>query len=110
VPAAEQPVIADRFQACFSARAHAKDPAATPPICAQAARQIAASPAPDTVKAAVAAAVDQRAVPAARLDDFTRSMRTALWWQIGVFALALILSARLPKVRLAASDPIAGAA
>ncbi|HEX6526848.1 MAG TPA: hypothetical protein VF070_43570 [Streptosporangiaceae bacterium] len=49
-------------------------------------------------------------MPAARLDDFTRSMRTALWWQIAVFALALILSARLPRIRLDADGPMVGGA
>jgi hypothetical protein len=35
---------------------------------------------------------------------------TALWWQIAVFTLALILSARLPKVRLDADGPMIGGA
>ena len=110
VPAADQPPVIGEFQACFSARTHAKDPTSTPAICAQTAREIASSPAPPPVKAAVAAAVEQHAVPAAKLDDFTTSMRTALWWHIGVFALALILSARLPKVRLDADGPMVGGA
>ena len=110
VPAAEQPPIIGKFEACFSARAHAKDPTATPAICAETGREIAASPAPPQVKAAVAAAIDQRGGPAAKLDDFTRSMRTALWWQIAVFTLALILSARLPSVRLDADGPMTGGA
>lgn len=46
VPAADQTLIAGRFQACFSARAHAKDPSAVPPVCAQAIKTIAVSPAP----------------------------------------------------------------
>ncbi|HEX6522032.1 MAG TPA: MFS transporter [Streptosporangiaceae bacterium] len=110
VPAAEQTLISGRFQACFSARAHATDPSAEPAICAQALRQIATSPAPAQVKAAVAAAVEDHAVPAARLDDFTRSMRTALWWQLGVFALALVLCGRLPVIRLDADGPMVGGA
>jgi hypothetical protein len=110
VPAGEQAVITGRFQACFSARAHATDPTATPAICAQTMRQIAASPAPAQVKAAVAAAVENYAVPAARLDDFTRSMRTTLWWHVAAFALALVLSARLPRVRLDADGPMVGGA
>jgi hypothetical protein len=37
-------------------------------------------------------------------------MRTTLWWQIAVFALALLLSSRLPKVRLDDPGPmVAGA-
>jgi len=110
LPAAQQPVIADRFQACFSARAHAKDPSAEPAICAATIREIAASPAPAPAKAAVSAAVQAQAVPAARLDDFTRSMRTTLWWQIAVFALALVLSSRLPKARFDTGGPMVGAA
>jgi hypothetical protein len=58
----------------------------------------------------VATAIDDRAVPAARLDDFTKSMRTTLWWQVGVFALALLLASRLPKVRLDATETMAGPA
>ncbi len=110
VPAAEQPVITAGFQNCFSARAHATDPSSTPANCAKIARQIAASPAPAQVKAAVATAVEQRAVPAARLDDFTQSMRATLWWHVAVFALALILASRLPKVRLDADGPMVGGA
>jgi hypothetical protein len=79
-------------------------------ICAQAMRRISASPAPAQVKAAVVAAVENYAVRAARLDDFTRSMRTSLWWHVAVFALALVLSARLPRMRLDASGPMAGGA
>ncbi|HZR50288.1 MAG TPA: MFS transporter [Streptosporangiaceae bacterium] len=110
VPASQQPVITGKFQACFSARLHAKDPAATPAICTQTMRSIEASPAPAPVKAAVSAAIENRAVPAAKLDDFTRSMRTALWWQVGVFALALVLAARLPRIRLDADGPMVGGA
>jgi EmrB/QacA subfamily drug resistance transporter len=110
VPAAAQQQVTTRFEACFSARAHAKDPTAQPAICTQALRQIAASPAPAPVKARIEAAVQQRAVPAARLYDFTRSMRTTLWWQIAVFALALALSARLPRVRLDETGPMVGGA
>jgi EmrB/QacA subfamily drug resistance transporter len=110
VPGAEQQLITGRFQACFSARAHATDPSSTPAICAQTMREIADSPAPAQVKAAVAAAVENHAVPAARLADFTQSMRTALWWQIGVFALALVLSAKLPRMRLDTDGPMVGGA
>jgi EmrB/QacA subfamily drug resistance transporter len=110
VPASGQQQVIGGFQACFSARAHAKDPSAEPAICAAVDRQIAATPAPATVKTRVAAAVQLRAVPAARLADFTRSMRTTLWWQIAVFALALLLSSRLPKARLDEAGPMAGAA
>ena len=110
VPAAQQPVIIAKFDTCFSARAHANDPAATPAVCAQTERQLAASPAPAAVKNAVATAINTHAVPAARLDDFTQSMRVTLWWQVGVFALALILASRLPKVRLDGDGPLVGGA
>ena len=110
VPASGQRQVIGGFQTCFSARAHAKDPSAEPAICAAIDRQIAAGPAPEAVKARVAAAVQLRAVPAARLADFTRSMRTTLWWQIAVFALTLLLSSRLPKVRLDDAGPMVGAA
>jgi EmrB/QacA subfamily drug resistance transporter len=110
VPAAQQRVIITKFDACFSARAHATDPSSTPAVCAQTERQLAASPAPAAVKAAVATAINTDAVPAARLDDFTQSMRVTLWWQVGVFALALVLASRLPKVRLDGDGPMAGGA
>lgn len=110
VPASEQTLITGRFQACFSARAHAEDPTATPPVCAATIRDIAASPAPAPVKAKVEQAVLADATPAARLDDFTRSMRVTLWWQVAAFAIALVLSSRLPKVRLDADAPMVSAA
>jgi hypothetical protein len=66
--------------------------------------------APAAVKTAVAQAVDGEAVPAARLDDFTQSMRSTLWWQVGVFTLALVLVRRLPKVRLDRADAMVGPA
>ena len=110
VPAQRQQLITDGFQACFSARAHGTDPSAQPAACTAASRMLAASPAPAPVKARVAAAIQQRALPAARLDDFTRSMRTALWWHVGVFAIALLLCGRLPKTRLDADGPLVGGA
>jgi hypothetical protein len=73
-------------------------------------RQVAASPAPAPVKAKIETAVLAPATPAARLGDLTRSMRVTLWWQIAAFAIALALSARLPKVRLTADAPMAGGA
>jgi EmrB/QacA subfamily drug resistance transporter len=110
VPATEQSQIITKFDTCFSARAHSTDPSATPAVCAQTERQLAASPAPAAVKAAVATAINKDAIPAARLDDFTQSMRTTLWWHVGVFALALILASRLPKVRLDGDGPMVGGA
>jgi EmrB/QacA subfamily drug resistance transporter len=110
VPAQEQHFITEGFQACFSARAHATDPTATPPVCAAAVKEIQSSPAPAAVKAQIQAAVLVHATPAARLADFTRSMRVTLWWQVAVFAIALALSSRLPKVRLDADAPMVGGA
>ena len=110
VPAAQQPVIINKFDACFSARAHATDPTSTPAVCVQTERELAASPAPAAVKASVATAINARAIPAARLDDFTQSMRSTLWWHVGVFALALLLVSRLPKVRLDGDGPMVGGA
>jgi EmrB/QacA subfamily drug resistance transporter len=110
VPAAGQQAITRGFQACFAARAHATDPSAQPPACAAAAGLLASQPARATVKARAEAAVAGHALPAARLDDLTRSMRTTLWWQVGVFAIALLLCGRLPRTRLDAEDPMVGGA
>lgn len=110
VPASRQPAITGGFHACFSARAHATDPSAQPAACTAATQALAASPAPAPVKARIEAAVQGQALPAARLADFTRSMRTTLAWQVGVFALTLLLCARLPKVRLDAEAPMVGGA
>jgi EmrB/QacA subfamily drug resistance transporter len=110
VPAPQQQMITGDFQVCFSARAHATDPSAQPPACAAAAAALASSPAPPPVKARVEAAVQGDALPAARLDDFTRSMRTTLWWQLAAFAIALALSSRLPWVRLDAEELLVGGA
>jgi EmrB/QacA subfamily drug resistance transporter len=95
---AQQQVVAG-FQTCFNDRAHAKDPTSVPASCAGIQQRIAASPAPAQVKAKVAAVLDT-AVPGARRYDLEHSMRTTLNWQLGVFALALLLVARLPKVKL----------
>lgn len=46
------------------------------------------------------AAVRDTAVPQARRYDLEHSMRITLSWQLGVFFLALLLVARLPRVRL----------
>jgi EmrB/QacA subfamily drug resistance transporter len=110
VQAPQQQMITGDFQMCFSARAHATDPSAEPPACATAAAALASSPAPAPVKARVEAAVLGDALPAARLDDFTRSMRTTLWWQLAAFAIALALSSRLPWVRLDTEDLLVGGA
>jgi EmrB/QacA subfamily drug resistance transporter len=110
VQAPQQQMITGNFQVCFSARAHSTDPSAQPPVCAAAAAALASSPAPAHVKAKVEATVQGEALPAARLDDFTRSMRTTLCWQLAVFGIALVLSSRLPRVRLDAEDLLVGGA
>ena len=103
-------MITGNFQVGFSARAHATDPSAEPPACAAAAAALASNPAPAPVKARVEAAVQGEALPAAWLDDVTRSMRTTLWWQLAAFAIALALSSRLPWVRLDADVLLVGGA
>jgi EmrB/QacA subfamily drug resistance transporter len=108
VPAIQQQLITGEFLACFSARAHAKDPSEEPAACAAGVHKLAVSPMPAPVKARVEAAVLGHAIPAARLDDFIRSMRTALCWHLAAFAIALLLSARLPKVRLDVDGPVVG--
>lgn len=110
LPAPVQRQVVTGFRTCFDDRAHAKDPAAVPASCAAIQRQIAASPAPAQVKADVAAAVQDSAVPAARRYDFEHSMRSALDWQLGVFLLALLLVARLPRVKLDGDAVMAGGA
>src|SRR5581483_7169251 len=110
LPADARQQVVRGFQVCFTDRAHAKDPASVPASCAAVQRQIAQSPAPVAVKAEVATAVRDHAVPAARLADFVHSMRTTLWWQIAVFTLTLLLVARLPRVRLDGDGPMVGGA
>ena len=68
------------------------------------------SPAPRPVKAMVAAAVQDAAVPGARRYDLEHSMRTTLGWQLGVFFLALLLVARLPRVKPGAGAEMPGGA
>ena len=99
LPAPAQQQVVAGFRTCFQDRAHAKDPASVPASCALIQRQVAASPAPRPVKAKVAAAVQDAAVPGARRYDLEHSMRATLGWQLGVFFLALLLVARLPKVK-----------
>lgn len=110
LPGPAQQQVVDGFRTCFSDRSRAKDPGTEPASCAAVRTQIASSPAPAELKAKVAEAVQERAVPAARLVDFEHSIRTALWWHIGVFLLALLLVTRLPKVRLDGDGPLIGGA
>jgi EmrB/QacA subfamily drug resistance transporter len=110
LPAPAQRQVVAGFQACYSDRAHAKDPASVPASCAVIQQKIAASPVPRQVKAEVAAAVQNVAVPGARRYDLEHSMRSTLGWQLGVFFLALLLVARLPMVRPGPDAAIPGGA
>jgi hypothetical protein len=85
------------FRQCFTDRAHAADPSQTPPSCRA---LIARSErAPAALQEAVRRAVLTRAVPTARMYDFSRSLQQALGWQLGVFAVSILLVLALPKVR-----------
>lgn len=110
LPASAQRQVIAGFQACFDDRAHAKDPSSLPASCAAIQRQVTASPAPAQLKAEVIAAVRDTAVPQARRYDLEHSMRITLSWQLGVFFLALLLVARLPRVRLDGDALTAGGA
>ena len=100
LPARARRQVMASFETCFSDRAHAQDPSAVPASCAAIRRRVAAIPAPARVRAQVVAAVTGTAAPDARRYDLEHSMRAALGWQLGVFFLALLLVARLPRVRL----------
>jgi EmrB/QacA subfamily drug resistance transporter len=104
-PAAADHVVAG-FRVCFYDRAHENDPTAIPASCQRIQHQVAAAPIPAPVKAAVAAAVSERAVPLARKDDFTRSLQqTLLLWQVASFALCGLLVFALPKVAPSTTVP-----
>jgi hypothetical protein len=85
------------FQTCFSDRAHATDPSQTPASC----RSLLARShrAPAEVQGVVRRAVLRQAVPMARTSDFSSSLQQALGWQLGVFAVSVLLVLALPKVR-----------
>ena len=97
VPAGQRHEVLAGFTTCFTDRAHATDPSATPASCASMARRAAAAPAP--LRSAVERGVLGEALPQARENDFSRSLQQALGWQIGVFALSFLLVLALPKVR-----------
>jgi hypothetical protein len=97
VPAAQQHDVLAGFTTCFTDRAHATDPSATPASCASMASHAAAAPAP--ARSAVERATLGEALPQARENDFSRSLQQALGWQIGVFALSFLLVLALPRVR-----------
>ena len=97
VPAGQQPESSRSFTTCFTDRAHATDPSATPAGCASMASHAAAAPAP--VRNVVERATLGEALPQARRNDFSRSLQQALGWQVGVFALSFLLVLALPRVR-----------
>lgn len=106
LPASAAGHVVAGFRTCFGDRAHQNDPTATPASCVRIQEQVAAAPAPVTVKTAVAAAVEDQAVPLARKDDFTRSLqRTLLLWQVAVFTLCALLVFALPKVKPSGTIP-----
>ena len=110
VPAAARQDIVSGFRTCFSDRAHSKDPASEPASCADVRSRVMHGPLPAPVKEKVVAAVQGTAAPAALRTDFDHTLRTVLWWQVAVFALALVLVSRLPKVRLGGEGPLIGGA
>ncbi|GGO95498.1 MFS transporter [Wenjunlia tyrosinilytica] len=99
LPAAEQRNAVAGFQTCFDDRMNQKDLSATPPSCTAIERRVADSPAPPEIKAKVKAAVLEGAVPKARKEDFSLSFQKALYWQVGVFAISMLLVLALPKVK-----------
>jgi EmrB/QacA subfamily drug resistance transporter len=99
VPGQQVNGIVTGFTTCFHDKANEKDPQATPASCAAIQRKVAQSPAPEKVKKQVQAAVLQKALPAARSDDFNHALRQSLFWQLGVFAMSFVLVLALPKVK-----------
>lgn len=94
------------FRVCFYHRAHENDPTAIPVSCQRIEHQVAAAEIPASVKAAVASAVSERAVPLARKDDFTRSLQqTLLLWQVASFVLGGLLVFAVPKVAPSSTVP-----
>lgn len=110
LPAPARNTVVHGFQTCFSDRAHAKDPAAEPASCTAIRTRTAHSDAPAPVKKKILEAVQDTAAPTALRQDFDHTLRTVLWWQIGVFVLALLLVSPLPKVHLEGEGPLIGGA
>ena len=107
LPTSASDQVVAGFRVCFNDRTHQNDPTATPASCVRIERQVATAPA--AVKAAVAAAVQDQAVPLARKDDFTTSLQhTLLLWQVAAFAVSGLLVLALPKVRPTTNIPGGG--
>ena len=101
--------IESGFSTCFNDRASQSDPTATPPSCARIQQQVAVAPLPVAMKAQIGAAINRRAVPLARKDDFTRSLQhTLLFWQIPLFISSGLLVFALQKVKTDGVMPVAG--
>jgi EmrB/QacA subfamily drug resistance transporter len=108
LPAQAAGQVVAGFRTCFQDRVHQSDPTAIPASCSRIQHQVVTAPFPPAVKAAVAAAVNERAVPLARKDDFTRSLqRTLLLWQVAAFSLCGLLVFALPKVKPDTTVPAA---
>ena len=92
--------IESGFSTCFHDRASQNDPTAVPASCAHIQQQLAAAPLPMQLKANIAGTINNKAVPLARKDDFTRSLQhTLLVWQIPLFIVSGLLVFALPKVK-----------
>jgi hypothetical protein len=76
-----------RFEVCFRDRAHASDPAVTPPSCLGV----------QTTGSGPVAAAFQRASTAALAGDFENSLERSLLYPITVFALCLLLVFAIPS-------------
>jgi EmrB/QacA subfamily drug resistance transporter len=99
VPAPARTGMVGQFQTCFHDRTQQKDLSATPPSCRQAQRQAAtalASAPPET-----GAAVERAMSTAAQrgLDrDVTLAAERTTWYEVAVFAGALVLVLALPRI------------
>jgi EmrB/QacA subfamily drug resistance transporter len=100
LPAPAVTQIEQQFRACFDARAHAKDPSATPPEC----RPPKNSPLTADQASAVGRVVGAKGVvtQAAVARDFNRSYQVTLIWEFAVFGFAWVAVFLLPSPRRAA--------
>ena len=87
VPAAQADQATSAFQRCFAVQASALDPTATPPGC----DVPAGTPGP--VRTAY-----QQAADTATSRAFATSFTQAMWYQVAIYLLTLLLLTRLPKV------------
>lgn len=87
LPAPAQEAALAQFRTCFSDRAHAKDPSATPPSC---------RPRPGAPPQVQTALADAGRGALAR--NFSRSFQQTLSYEITIYALAFLVVLRLPKV------------